>query len=94
MAELFDSLPVAPVLSTFMQYFIAFCSRPEAYSEIIPNGFEEHIVADKYVKFRDPRLHHSGVIRPKLSDSAFSPVIRTLINADCKQLVTSYPLRL
>ena len=35
MAELFDPLPAAPVLRTFVQFLIAFCSRPELDSDII-----------------------------------------------------------
>ena len=33
--ELFDPLPVAPVLCTFVQYLIAFYSPPEAAGDII-----------------------------------------------------------
>ena len=37
MAELFNSLPVAPVLHPVVQYLVAFCSRPEA-ADVISGG--------------------------------------------------------
>ena len=55
-AELFDSLPAAPVLRTFVQYLIALISRPAAASNVILGCFVGTIAPDKCVKFRDPRL--------------------------------------
>ena len=44
--ELFDHLPARPVLRTFMQYFIAFCSRPESANDVIAGVFVGLIVPD------------------------------------------------
>ena len=65
MTELFDSLPAAPILCTFVQYLIAFWSGPETASDVIAGKFVELTVTDKRDKFRDPRLNRSGKIRPK-----------------------------
>ena len=65
MAELSASMPAAPVLHTFVQYLIAFGSRREATSGVISDRFVRLIVADKSMKFRDPRLNRSGEIRPE-----------------------------
>ena len=66
MAELFDLLPVGPVLRTFAQYLIAFCSRPEAASDAMSSSIVGLIAPDKYVKYRDPCLNCSGEIRPNV----------------------------
>ena len=71
MAELFDSLLVTPVLRTFVQYLIAFCSRQQTASDLISGKFVRLIVPDKYVEFGDPRLNHS---QEKPSEVAFSIV--------------------
>ena len=49
-------LPAAPVLSTFLQYLIAFCKRPEASSDLVSSKCVRPIVLDKFfLKFGDPR---------------------------------------
>ena len=40
-------LPVAPILRTFVQYLLAFCSRPEAVSNVICGRFGRLIISDK-----------------------------------------------
>ena len=65
MAELFDSLPTAPVLRTFAQYLIAFCSRLETASDVISGRFVGSIICDEDVKFHDPHLNHSREIPPE-----------------------------
>ena len=55
--ELFDSLLAGPVLRTFMQYPIAFCSRTQADSDVIPGRLVMLIVPNKAVKFCDPHLN-------------------------------------
>ena len=62
MVELFDSLSDHAVLRTFVQYLMAFCSRPEAASDIISGRFARPIVLDKCVNFRDPSLNRSREI--------------------------------
>ena len=47
MTELFDSLLAAPVLRTFVQYLIAFCSRPKTAGDVVSRQFVKLIVADK-----------------------------------------------
>ena len=56
MAELFDSLPDRICFTHFVQYLIAFFSRPEATSDVISGRFVRTVVPDKQVKFGDPRL--------------------------------------
>ena len=51
-AELFDSLPASPVLRTFAQYLLTFCSRPDAERNAISGRLVRFIVPDKYVKLR------------------------------------------
>ena len=46
--------PPVPVLRSFKQYFIAFCTLPESASDAISDSFVRLIVLDKYVKYRDP----------------------------------------
>ena len=65
MVDLFDSLLAAPALRTFVQYLIAFCSQPEAATDVISGNFVWPIVPDKCVKFCDARLNNSGEIQPK-----------------------------
>ena len=59
------SMPAAPVLRTFVQHVIAFCSRLEAASDAISGTLMRMDVSDKCVKFRDPRLNRSREIRPE-----------------------------
>ena len=42
-------------LSTFSAVLIAFCSRPEAVSDVTSGTVVTLMVSDKGVKFRDPR---------------------------------------
>ena len=65
MAELFDSLPIAPALRTFVRYLIAFCSRQEAASDVVSGPFVRPIVPDKLINYRDPRLNRCQEIRRK-----------------------------
>ena len=65
MTELFDSLPSGPVLRTFVQYLIAFCSRSETASCDRSDRFMRLIVPDKTFQFRDTCLNRYGEIRPK-----------------------------
>ena len=62
MDALLDSLPAAPVLCTFMQYLVAFCSRPEAASDVMSSHFVRLIVPNKCVKMFDPCLNSSQEI--------------------------------
>ena len=47
-------------LCTFVQYLIALCSRLEEASDVISGTFVGLTVADKFVKFRHPRLNRFG----------------------------------
>ena len=51
---------------SFVQYINAFCSRPEAASDVISGIFVQPIVPDKPVKFRRPRLNHSREFPPEV----------------------------
>ena len=51
-------LAAAPVLRTFVQYFIAFCNRPES-----AGMFVRPIAPDKPVQFGDSRSNDSRDIR-------------------------------
>ena len=53
----------ALVLRTFVQYSVAFCSRPETASDVMSGKFVGPTVHDKCVKFRDSRSDHSRDIR-------------------------------
>ena len=75
--------------ATFVQYLIAFCSRPEALSDVISSRFVRPIVLNKCLKFCDPCLNHFREIPPEavgggIFDSFF-PII-----SDWKQTMTSY----
>ena len=61
---LFDLWPAGPVLRTFVQYMIEFCSRSDAASNVISGWFEQLAVPDKPVKCCDSRLNRSPEIRP------------------------------
>ena len=70
--ELFHSLLAGPVLRTFVQYSIAFCTRQEAANDVMSGLFVRLIVPNKIVKFRDPCLNRSREIRPKaIGDGSF-----------------------
>ena len=86
MAELFDSLACRTSFTHFCKYEIAFCSRPEAASDVISGTFVSPIIRDKHVKFRDPCLNRSPEIQPEavgcgIFDGFFA------ITSDQKQLV-------
>ena len=52
-----------PVLRiTFVQYLIAFCSQPEATSDVISGVFVGSVIPDNRVKFGDHRVNLSGEI--------------------------------
>ena len=58
--------PAGPVLRiTFVQYLIAFNSRPEVTSDVISGGFLEPVFPDNCVKFGDLCLNHSREIPPE-----------------------------
>ena len=59
MAELLDTLPVGPVLRTFVQYLIGFCSRPEAASNFISSTAAAQVGVDRPVSFGDFRSNSS-----------------------------------
>ena len=50
---------------TFVQYFIAFRSRPEATSDVISGSFPGHVVPDNRVRFSDPCLIRFREILPE-----------------------------
>ena len=58
-------MPVGPVLYTFMQYSIAFCSRPEAANGATSGIFVGPIVANKNAKFDGHRTSGSRKISPE-----------------------------
>ena len=49
-------------LRTFMQYMIAFCSRPEAASDIISSKFVRPIVPEKRGQFRSRQIQTEAVV--------------------------------
>ena len=57
--------PAEPVLRTFVQNLIAFCSNMETASDVISGNFVGSIVPDKLVKCRDLLLNRSREILPK-----------------------------
>ena len=56
--ELCASIPGAAVLPTFVQYLIAFCSRPEIASDVISDLVVDLNGMKVRVKFGDIRLPH------------------------------------
>ena len=53
-------------MRNFVQYLIAFCSRPEATSDVITGRFVESIVPENHVKFGDDsRLNLSQEFLPE-----------------------------
>ena len=50
---------------SLLQCLIAFCSRPEAASDVMSGRFVRPIVLDKCVKFCDPCLNRSREIPPE-----------------------------
>ena len=63
-----------------MQYLVAFCSRPQAASDVLSGRWGRLIVPDKcVVRFGDLRLNRSGEIRPESvgpSKTAFPQIFR------------------
>ena len=51
--------PAGPVLRTFVQYLITFCSRLKAASKVISGKFVGPVVLNKCLKFHDPSLNRS-----------------------------------
>ena len=66
MAELFHSLPAAPVLCAFVQYLVEFYGRPEAASDVISGLFCDQLTPNKSVKFRDVCLNRYQEIPPEV----------------------------
>ena len=58
-------MPAGPILRTFVQYLLTFCSRPEAASDAVSSRVVEPIVLDKWVKFNGPSLNRSIKISPE-----------------------------
>ena len=69
--ELCAYMPAAPVLRTCAHYLIAFCSRPEAATEVIYGRFVRLAVPGQCVKFRD---HHFIFLQRFDPKAAFSTV--------------------
>ena len=60
MTKLFDPLASRTRFTHFcVRYLIAFCSRPEAASEVISGIGGKQVIPDKYVKFGDFRPSRS-----------------------------------
>ena len=78
---------------TFVQYLIAFNSRPEAASDIISGKFGRPIVLDKCIKLCCPRLHGCREILPETVGSGIFDGFHA-ITFDRKQLVPSYQVQL
>ena len=76
MVELFNFSPAAPILRTFMQNLITFCSQPEAASDVISGTLVRPIVVDKYLKFHDPSLNILKKLHPRPSETVFSTFFR------------------
>ena len=76
MAEFFDSLTGRTHFRTFVQYFIAFCSRPEAVNDVICGKFMRPTVPDKCLKFRDLAETILEEFHPKPSEAAFDGYFR------------------
>ena len=74
MAELFDCVAAAPVLRTFVQNLIAFCSRPQV-CDVMSGRFVGLTVPEQFVKFLDPPLNNSGEIRPKAAGCSISAIV-------------------
>ena len=55
----------------FIQYLIAFCSWPEATSDVISGRFVGPIIPDNRVKFGDPGINCSREMPIGPSEAAF-----------------------
>ena len=55
-------------------YLIAFCSRPEATSDVISSRFVGPVVPDNRLKFGDPRINLFDQFRMKPCEAAFFTV--------------------
>ena len=83
--ELCASVPAAPVLRTFVQYLIAFCSQPEAAGDVIFGRVVRVVVPDKCVKFCDPRLKCSPEIRHEvIRGGIYDRFFQASVNVDQK----------
>ena len=58
-AELLDSLLAGPVLRTFVQYSVAFCSRPKAANDVISGVAVDYVRMNVLVKFINSRSNRS-----------------------------------
>ena len=65
-AELFVSLPVGPVLRTYMQYSVAFWSLLEIASCVISSRCMWLTIHHKCLQFCEPRLNRSEEIPRKV----------------------------
>ena len=62
MVEFLDYLASIPVLRTYVQYLIPFCSWIEAASDVISGMYMRQSIFDKAVKFGDPRFNYTHEI--------------------------------
>ena len=82
-----------PILRTFVQYLMAFCSRSEPASDtisFISSKFFRPIVLDKCVKFRDPCLNCSWEVflydfRPEIDNDIKYSVAVDYVGMDCRE---------
>ena len=63
-----------PVLCTFVQYLITFCSCPEAARVVISGRFVRPGVLDKRAEVNDPSLNSSREKPPKVVAGCISTV--------------------
>ena len=63
-----------PVLRTFMQYLMAFCSRQETASDVVSGRFVGPFVHDQQVNFVILAKTVLEKFHPKPSDAAFTTV--------------------
>ena len=80
------------VLSTFMQYSVAFCSFWEIASDVISTIFMSHVKHDDAIIFRDPGLNRSREISFfKSSETVFAAIFSAIIFNRNLRVVTSFP---
>ena len=70
-AELFYSLPAGPISRTFVRYLFAFCSRPEAASDVIFSILVRLSLPNKSVKFCDPLLNSQKIAPEAIGGGIF-----------------------
>ena len=64
-----------PVLRTYVQYLVVFCSRLEVASDVVGRACGA-VVPDNLVQFCDPRLNRIEKFHPKPSEEAFWAFLR------------------